>query len=153
MARRDALMKMTKALVSRRTELRKRLGRDLNDLGDDNTTSTGDAADAAFESTGEELASQLAQLEARELAKVELALQRIKQGRYGVCDGCACKIPVARLNALPYSTLCVKCQQEHESDSAWLGDREALDWDKVRDGDLGEDREVNLADIESDLGK
>ena len=150
MARRDALMKMTKALVSRRTELRKRLGRDLSDLGDDSPAATGDAADAAFVGTGEELASQLAMLEAKELAQVELALQRIKQGRYGVCDGCACKIPVARLNALPYSTLCVKCQREHENDSGWIADREALDWDKVRDGD---DREVTLADIESDLGK
>lgn len=150
MARHEAMMKMTKALVSRRAELRKRLGGDLSDLGGESVTSTGDAADAAFDSTGDELSSQLAQLEAKELAQVELALQRIKQGRYGVCDGCALKIPVARLNALPYSTLCVKCQREHESDSGWMADREALDWANVRDS---EDREVNLADIESDLGK
>ena len=83
---------------------------------------TGDSADAAFEHAGEELASQLAELEAKELAQVERALLRIKQGTYGVCEACATKIPVARLNALPYSTLCIKCQREAETDTGSLGE-------------------------------
>lgn len=153
MARREALMRMTKSLLTRRGELRKRLGVELDGLGIKTPSASGDSADAAFDSTGEELAGQLAQLEARELAQIELALRRIKQGQYGVCDGCGGKIPVARLNALPYSTLCVKCQQESERDSSWLGDRMATaDWDKVRDHGA-DDREVSLADLEIDLSK
>ena len=30
------------------------------------------------------------------------------------CKSCAGKIPVGRLNALPYSTLCIECQREME---------------------------------------
>ncbi len=42
------------------------------------------------------------------LAKVEEALQRIDEGTYGTCDVCGEPIPVARLEALPYTKMCVK---------------------------------------------
>ncbi|WP_238602417.1 TraR/DksA family transcriptional regulator [Fimbriiglobus ruber] len=142
---------MTKALVSRRAELRKRMGMELDGLGLSAPAASGDSADAAFGNSGEEVASQLVELEGKELAQIERALTRIKQGLYGVCDGCACKIPVARLNALPYSTLCVKCQRESENDSGWLSSHQLAGWDKVRDS--GEDRDIDLADLEIDLSK
>jgi DnaK suppressor protein len=154
MARRDALMRITKSLLTRRTELRKRLGMEFDTLGSKSPAASGDSADAAFEHAGEELAFQLSALESRELAQVERALLRIKQGKYGVCDGCAAKIPLARLNALPYSTLCIKCQREAESDTGFVGELAAMDWDKVRDADgVHEDRDVDLADLEIDLSK
>jgi DnaK suppressor protein len=152
MARKDALLKIQKTLASRRVELRKRLGGELADLGFGRSSApTGDSADAAFGHTGEELASQLAELEAKELSQIEHALHRLKQGKYGVCAGCAGRIPVARLNILPYSTLCVKCQQEAENDASWLEDRITGDWGSVRD--TSEDREVNLSELEIDLSK
>lgn len=43
------------------------------------------------------------------LAKVEEALTRIEEGTYGVCDVCGESIPVARLEALPYTKMCVNC--------------------------------------------
>lgn len=153
MARRDALMRITKSLLTRRTELRKRLGMEFDTIGSKSLNATGDSADAAFEHAGEELAFQLSELEARELAQVERALLRIKQGKYGVCDGCSTKIPVARLNALPYSTLCIKCQREAETDTGFVGELAAMDWEKVRDADGAHDRDVDLADLEIDLRK
>src|SRR6516164_5578443 len=66
MARRDALLRLHKSLVARRTELRKRLGGELNDLQNfKGTASTGDTADLAFDAGNEEVTSQLAELEAR----------------------------------------------------------------------------------------
>ena len=118
MARSDALLRLHKSLIARRAELRKRLGMELEDLRRKVTSATGDTADAAFDASGEEIASQLAELEAKELAQVERALRRLKQGTYGKCESCSAKIPVARLNALPYSTLCIKCQREMETDAA-----------------------------------
>jgi RNA polymerase-binding transcription factor len=41
--------------------------------------------------------------------KVDAALARIEQGGYGICERCGEAIPMARLDALPYSTLCVSC--------------------------------------------
>lgn len=42
-------------------------------------------------------------------SKVESALAKIKAGTYGNCERCGEAIPLARLDALPYSTLCVDC--------------------------------------------
>jgi RNA polymerase-binding protein DksA len=42
------------------------------------------------------------------LGKVDWALQRIADATYGVCEVCGKSIPLARLDALPYTTLCVE---------------------------------------------
>jgi DnaK suppressor protein len=155
MARRDALLRLNKTLSSRRAELRKRLGTDLAGLGAHRMSSsaTGDVADAAFDHTGEELSTQLAELEARELNQIERALIRLRQGTYGLCEACSIKIPVARLNVLPYSTLCITCQREAENDSDWLAERRNANWESVSDGSSMDDREVRLSDLEMDYSK
>ncbi len=43
------------------------------------------------------------------LRKIERALARIDEGEYGICEICGSAIPVARLEARPYATLCVTC--------------------------------------------
>ncbi|OFW66657.1 MAG: hypothetical protein A2Z12_08490 [Actinobacteria bacterium RBG_16_68_21] len=43
------------------------------------------------------------------LAMVEESLSRIDEGTYGKCEVCGGSIPVARLDALPYTKLCVDC--------------------------------------------
>ncbi len=149
MARLDALLRISQTLLNRRNELRKRLGDDLDALAQNSLGSTGDIADAAFAGSGEEVAAHLAEIESKELALIDIALLRIKQGKYGVCNGCDGRIPVARLSALPYSVLCVKCQRESEIDSGWLEDRMIADFNKIRD--QGPDREVTVAQLEADL--
>jgi len=81
MARRDALLRLHKTLLARGAALRKTLAGELADLR--LKTASSDTADAAFDAGSEEIASQLAQLEARELSQIERALARIKQGTYG----------------------------------------------------------------------
>jgi DnaK suppressor protein len=155
MARKDALLRLHKTLLARRAELRKRLGIDLEDLAHvKHSSASGDVADAAFDASGEELASTLAELEAKELAQVERALRRLRTGTYGKCELCAAKIPVARLNALPFSTVCIKCQRELESEGGAYGGRLAEDWGKIADGgNPMEDRELRLSDLEVDFSK
>ena len=43
------------------------------------------------------------------LNQVEHALVLIKKKKYGICENCGDAIPVARLEALPYSTNCRDC--------------------------------------------
>jgi DnaK suppressor protein len=154
MARRDALLRLHKSLMSRRTELRKRLGGELNDLRNfKSADSTGDSADLAFDAGSEEVTSQLAELDARELNQVERSLARLKQGTYGICEGCQKRIPVARLNALPYSTTCIECQREMETYGTWSARGGAGNWEKVSDSEapLEEQRDIDLSDLEMDL--
>ena len=146
MARKDALQKISNVLVARRNELRHRLSGNLRDLGD-GSAGTGDAADIAFGSVGDEMASQLAELESKELMQTEIALMRIKQGRYGVCEVCAKKIPVARMDALPYCLTCVVCHSQVAKDVHWLDAQMATDWDKVRD-DVDSEYDVSAMELE-----
>src|SRR6478609_9438185 len=135
MARQDALLRLHKNLLARRSELRKRLGLELEELAHvKHSSASGDAADAAFDSSGEEIASTLAELESKELAQIERALRRLKAGTYGKCEACSVTIPVARLNALPFSTLCVKCQREMESEGGLLHGSSASDWARIGEG-------------------
>jgi DnaK suppressor protein len=152
MARRDALLRLHKSLTGRRDELRRRLGGELKDLRNFKSNDTGDSADAAFDSGSEEVSSQLAELEARELSQIERALARLKQGNFGVCEGCQKKIPVSRLNALPFSTTCIECQREMELYGTWGGGA-GSDWEKVSDSPvrLEDQREVDISDIEMDI--
>jgi DnaK suppressor protein len=45
------------------------------------------------------------------LAKIDRALQRIEEGRFGICDRCGKPIEKARVKALPYVDLCIKDAQ------------------------------------------
>src|SRR5260370_41816228 len=131
MARREALLRLHKTRLTRGAALRKALAGELADLRLKNASS--DPADAAFDAGSEEISTQLAQLEARELSQIERAMARMKQGSYGLCEVCQSKIPVARLNALPYSTTCVDCQREMEMYPDWADRRGGVDWQRVSD--------------------
>src|SRR4051812_19540020 len=152
MARQDALIRLHKTLMSRRAEILKKLADDMHDLAG-GVTGAGDAADVAFESAGDEMASHLAEMDARELGQLERALVRLKQGTYGVCESCAQKIPIGRLNALPYSTLCIDCQREMERYPDLARHGVAGSWDRVSDSHGDERREIRLSDLEIDLSK
>ena len=114
MARKDSLQNLRAILVRRRDALRSALAGDLSLLKELRSESPGDVVDAAYDSAQDEISSQLAEVESRELAHIENALERMQEGKYGQCEVCGGKIPLARLNALPYATMCIDCQREVE---------------------------------------
>jgi len=114
MNRDEAINGMRDVLRTRRDALRKALAGDLSLLKELNAQASGDVVDAALDSAQDELSSQLAEVESRELARIEHALQLMREGEFGTCEECGCNIPMARLQALPYATLCIKCQREAE---------------------------------------
>jgi RNA polymerase-binding protein DksA len=48
------------------------------------------------------------------LNQVLIALEKVDRGTYGICDACGRPIRKARLNALPFATLCLECQDRIE---------------------------------------
>jgi DnaK suppressor protein len=71
----------------------------------------------------------------------------MREGQYGVCEGCSCSIPLARLNALPYATFCIECQREAER----YGNQNRNDSDWGRVLDTSGDGDVSINDIELDV--
>jgi DnaK suppressor protein len=148
MGRKDAIENMRQILLKRRDALRKALAGDLSMLNELKDTAAGDLIDAALDSSYNELSSQLAEVESRELRHVEQALERIREGEYGVCERCNLKIPVARLNALPYATSCIDCQREMEREAEAGG--YSADWSRLLDNSDG-DADLTINDIEIDV--
>ena len=148
MARKDSIQKMKEILIIRRDALRNALMGDLSMLNELREQTGGDEVDAALDAAQNEISSQLAEVESRELANVEVALDRIRSGNYGKCDGCNDSIPLARLQALPYATFCIECQREMEKTGEIPS--AADDWGRVVD--IGsQDSDLLLGDIELDV--
>lgn len=158
MARKDALLRLHSRLVKRRDALRKALTGDLDSLREYNSTFTvGDSVDAAVDTAHDEISSQIAELESRELEQIEYALERIEQGAYGRCEFCGEKISEPRLNALPYTTTCIECQRENERTGHMYARASsvAARWDKLDDKRHDEDRDtdIDLNELEMDLSE
>jgi len=149
MSRKDALLRLHERLTAKRDSLRKKLAEELN-LLIPSGTGCGDVGDAANDGVQNELNSQLAALESRELNHVERAIELIRLGRYGTCEGCESAIPIARLKALPFSHLCVECQRTHEENGGDAFDSDA-DWESAyeHEGRMN-DKELSLRDIDVD---
>ena len=127
MARKDALLDLRAILIRRRDALRSALAGDLSLLRELHGESTSDVVDAALDTAQDEISSQLAEVESRELASIENALERMRLGQYGICEGCSKKISMARLDALPYATMCIDCQRDSERDGGSRYERPSLE--------------------------
>lgn len=46
--------------------------------------------------------------------RITEALQYMESGQYGICEACGQEIDPERLEAIPYTTFCIQCQQENE---------------------------------------
>jgi len=104
---------------SRLVGLRKRLTRDVEMAEEalrDDVVSPGElsnlhthSADQSVDGMDKQIA--IAQNEEYLLEEVEAALARIEQGVYGTCDNCSREIARERLDAIPYTSLCIECAQ------------------------------------------
>src|ERR1700687_927092 len=142
MARQNALLRLRKTLRARRADICKTLADEVKNLRDlKSADATGDSADAAFEADSHAVSSQLAQLDSRELSQIERALARLKQGKYGTCENCERKITLTRLNALPYATLCINCEQQMEKYPGRQDRSGKGNWDQVIDSNARADRQ------------
>ena len=49
------------------------------------------------------------------LTLIEAALERVDRGSFGRCVECEGQISKARLNAIPYTPVCIKCAEQREN--------------------------------------
>ena len=74
----------------------------------------GDAIDDSFgNACKENMLASYSQNRTR-LRKVEMALKRISMGDFGICAACGDTIGLKRLQALPWVTNCIACQEQSE---------------------------------------
>jgi DnaK suppressor protein len=75
----------------------------------------GDLADQASGNNEVHIQLKLKQTDAKILQAIEEALYRMEKGVYGVCRDCGEPISVARLEAIPWTRVCITCKQKQAS--------------------------------------
>ena len=82
---------------------------------------TADTMDQVQAAEARDLAIRNLDRSARRFRQIENALRRLEAGEYGTCANCEEEIGPNRLRAVPWTQLCLKCQEI--ADRSEYGDR------------------------------
>lgn len=96
---RSELQAKLKSLYEREGEIESILG----DPGDR------DWEENAIEMENDEAWAAIGDVTIEEIREIRLALRRLERGDYGICESCKKAIPQARLDAIPWTAVCVNC--------------------------------------------
>lgn len=75
----------------------------------------GDLADQASGNNEVHIQLKLKQTDAKILQAIEEALVRMEKGTFGICRDCGEPISRARLEAIPWTRVCITCKQKQNS--------------------------------------
>ena len=101
-------------LLAKKKEILRNAQRTLNE---DMTLDSDDLPDEMDLASSEYLHSFTFRLRGREkvfLQKIDHALEKIKDGSFGVCEQCDEPISIKRLEARLETTLCIRCKEDQE---------------------------------------
>nr|BFD68953.1 hypothetical protein HAGR004_39750 [Bdellovibrio sp. HAGR004] len=77
-----------------------------------------DEAEAASQDISNNISIHLHERDRAALYAIERALGKIADGTYGQCESCSELISARRLQARPFTALCIDCMEEQESHSS-----------------------------------
>lgn len=99
---------------------KKKILRHLEELSDSSEeglddTGSGDPVDIASMEISQASLQKIGKRESYLLKKIDIALQKIKDGVFGECEACGEPIGIARLTARPVAQLCIDCKTDQEN--------------------------------------
>jgi len=109
---RERLLDERKRVVAAIRNLQDDHARTLSDEAGEEAAYDNHLLDTATETYDRELDYTLEENSGHVLEEIDAALKRIEDGTYGVCTSKGERIPVERLDALPWATLCIDCQRQ-----------------------------------------
>ena len=105
----DSFKKQLESLKAELSQRVKKIDKDVRHEG-----MSADWSEQAVERENDEVLESLGNAADQELLKIDYALQRIEDNTYFSCSECGGTIPRARLESLPFSSLCVNCAEKLE---------------------------------------
>lgn len=99
-------------LIEMLEELDDRLAKITHDVRHEDEPVEKDFAEQATQSENDEVLDYLGNAARAERDRVQQAIARIDSGEYGICELCGEPIRKERLEAVPYSSMCVKCASQ-----------------------------------------
>ncbi len=96
-------------LLLSRSEIVERLRRVENHLRHSDKPLDDDFAEQAIERANDQVLEVLDENMRNEVIQIDHAIDLMEQGKYGICEFCQNTINEKRLEALPYTTVCINC--------------------------------------------
>ncbi len=115
--RREFLKEATETLLDMKKQLMKEIQGRVKGATEGNKDDGRDTYDLASDERDREINFILNDRERDKLHAIDEALLRIKEKTYGICESCEGEIQLGRLKVLPFTRLCVRCQEENEKES------------------------------------
>ncbi len=118
----EQLAKFRKIIMDKRAGLLQELERlkssglntSMKDTSGDHSSYAFHMADQGTDTMEREQQYFFASREGNLLYHLNLALERIDRGEYGMCVGCGKEINAERLEAVPHARLCIECKSKEE---------------------------------------
>jgi DnaK suppressor protein len=107
-----------KKLVARRNDLVHKLSEFRNESKQVESDIAQDLADKAESSYTKEFLLSMSDTERDELLYIDAAMKRIDKKEFGNCLMCQKEISKKRLTYLPWTPLCIECEEKAETDIA-----------------------------------
>jgi DnaK suppressor protein len=116
-ARKDFLKSAAETLLEMKKQLHKEMQVRVKGETEGVKDEGRDTYDLASDERDREINFILNDREREKLHAIDEALERIKDKSYGICESCEGEIQLGRLKVLPFTRLCVRCQEENEKES------------------------------------
>jgi DnaK suppressor protein len=116
MLTKEELKEFENRLLERRAQIEKNLEGttlEMKEMRDLELNDEGDYAAASAESIVD---SAILVQQRKELAEIDLALDKIKKGTYGICEMCEEPIGRARLEVKNFARFCIICREINEKE-------------------------------------
>jgi DnaK suppressor protein len=110
------LAKFEEQLVAWKVELQEGQNQSVHALHEMEQGSFPDPTDQASMETDLNFDLRIKDRERKLIRKIDQALDRIKEGDFGMCESCGGDIGVKRLQARPVTTLCIDCKTAQEQE-------------------------------------
>ena len=105
-----------KILEEQRTTLLKEAMASMSTNKNPELVTYSDLGDQASAESDRNFLIRLKEREQKLIKKIDLALEQIKNGTFGICEDCGKEIGFKRLKARPVATLCIECKTNAEKE-------------------------------------
>ena len=94
------------------------LSRSFEDRSELAVDTSADPLDVMRTSTDRDIRVQTLSMNSRTIAELRKAISAVDEGRYGVCEECEEQISPRRLAAIPWASVCIKCQEARDREAS-----------------------------------
>ena len=115
--RKTFLKKAKETLQEMRAQLLRNVQSELQEGREQSKDEGMDTYDLASDARDREISLILTDRDRDKLLAIDDALARVEDGTYGLCESCESDIAEGRLEALPFTRLCINCQAEREKEA------------------------------------